>query len=146
MWKLMEILNVFNALTLKNIFWKTRTFFKKWAYRFLDESTKIANAIFPYKTALSEANVKTKWGVQNAPITKNEVFASIYLIFVKILFHFKNFLSSWCDVPTTENHIYTFLKRWSFIWGWLFLVNMHNVFRFLFFCRDFIYFKISCIH
>ena len=86
MWKLMEILNVFNALTLKNIFWKTKTFFKKWAYRFLDESTKIANAIFPYKTALSEANVKTKWVVQNAPITKNEVFASIYLIFSKFCF------------------------------------------------------------
>ena len=38
------------------------------------ESTKIDSITFPYKTALSEANVKTKeWGVQNGPITKNEV-------------------------------------------------------------------------
>ena len=28
-------------------------------YRFLVESTKIENASFPYKTAISEANVKT---------------------------------------------------------------------------------------
>ena len=39
-------------------FWKTKTF-KKLYYRFLIESTKIENASFPYKTAISEANVKT---------------------------------------------------------------------------------------
>ena len=41
--------------------------FKKMEYRFLVESIKIGNITFPYKTALSEANVKknrigsTKW-------------------------------------------------------------------------------------
>ena len=49
----------FQYLTLKQIFWKTKTFFKKLEYRFLVESTKIKNASFPYKTAISEANVKT---------------------------------------------------------------------------------------
>ena len=34
------------------------TFFKKLEY-FLVESTKIENSKFPYKTALTEANVKT---------------------------------------------------------------------------------------
>ena len=33
--------------------------FKKLAYRFLVERTKIEKASFPYKTAISEANVKT---------------------------------------------------------------------------------------
>ena len=33
--------------------------FKKLEYRFLVESTKIENASFPYKTAISEANAKT---------------------------------------------------------------------------------------
>ena len=62
-----DILNVFYTLTLKQIFWKTKTFFKKLEYRFLVESTKIENASFPYKTAISEANVvtngmvSTKW-------------------------------------------------------------------------------------
>ena len=41
------------------IFWKTKTFFKKLEYRFLFEATKIKNTSFPFKTALSEANVKT---------------------------------------------------------------------------------------
>ena len=42
-------------------FWtylKTKTFFQKLEYRFLVESTKIENAIFPYNTALSEPNVE----------------------------------------------------------------------------------------
>ena len=70
MWQSVKILNVFNTLTLKQIFWKTKTFFKKLEYRFLVESTKIENASFPYKTAISEANVKTnkivtiKWHYQ----------------------------------------------------------------------------------
>ena len=34
-------------------------FFKKLEYGFLVESTKIENALFPYKTAIPEANVKT---------------------------------------------------------------------------------------
>ena len=53
-----EILNVFNILTLKQIFCETKTFFKKLEYRFLLESIKIKNASVPYKTALSESNVK----------------------------------------------------------------------------------------
>ena len=36
-----------------------KTFFKKLEYRFLVERTKIEKASFPYKTAISEANVKT---------------------------------------------------------------------------------------
>ena len=40
-------------------FWKTKTFFEKLEYSFLVGSTKIENASFPYKTAMSEANFKT---------------------------------------------------------------------------------------
>ena len=43
----LEILNTFNILTLKQIFLKTHTFFKKLEYRFLVQSTKIENATFP---------------------------------------------------------------------------------------------------
>ena len=53
------ILNVFNTFALKQIFWNTKNIFTKLYYRFLVESTKIENASFPYKTAISEANVKT---------------------------------------------------------------------------------------
>ena len=56
----MEILNVFNTLTLKQIFWKTKTFFKKLKFHVLVEDTKIEDVSFPYKTATSKGNVKTK--------------------------------------------------------------------------------------
>ena len=52
----MKASNVFNTLTLKQIFWKRNTFFKKLEYRFLVETTKIEST---FKTALSETNVKT---------------------------------------------------------------------------------------
>ena len=71
MWQSLEILDVFNILTLKQIFWKTETFAKKLQNCFLFESTKTENAIFWYKTAFSEVNVKTnrilgiKWAYHN---------------------------------------------------------------------------------
>ena len=53
------ILNVFNNLILKQILWKTKTFFKKLEYHFLVESTETENSTVSYKTALSEVNIKT---------------------------------------------------------------------------------------
>ena len=89
----MEILNDFNTLTLKHVFWKTKTFFKKLAYRFLVESNKIENAAFSNKTAISEANVKTNKMVSTKWTFHNErSFASNYFIFLEVLFHFKNLL------------------------------------------------------
>ena len=68
----MDILNVFNTLTLKQIFWKTKTFFKKLDNDFLVESTE--NALFPYKAVKSEANVKTNRMVsKNGIITENGI-------------------------------------------------------------------------
>ena len=91
--QLVKILNIFNTSTLKQIFWKTKTFFKKLEYRFLVESTKIGNTLFPYKTVLSEANIKTNGMVSTKWIYhKEQRFASNYFIFLKILFQFKNLL------------------------------------------------------
>ena len=92
-----KILNVFNTLTLKQIFWKTKTFFKKLEYRFLVESTKIEKASFPYETAVSEAKVKTnrmvctKWTYQ---YHKEQSFASNCFNFLKILFQLQPLLNS----------------------------------------------------
>ena len=84
MWWSVEILNDFNTLTLKQISWKTKTFFKKLEYRFLVESTKIENASFSYKTAMSEANVKTNRMVNTKWTSQKEwSFASNYIIFFK---------------------------------------------------------------
>ena len=93
MWQSVKVSNVFNTLTLKQIFWKTKTFFKKLEYRFLVESTKIENASFPYKTAISEANVKTNRMVTTKWVYHRErSVTSNYFIFLKVLFQFKNLL------------------------------------------------------
>ena len=71
---------------------------KNWCWGFLGnqnlslvESTKIENALFPYKPAISEANAKinrvvsTKWTYH-----KEQSFSRNYCIFLKILFQFKD--------------------------------------------------------
>ena len=82
MWQSLEILNDFKTSALKQISWKTKTFFKKLEYRSLVESTKIENTSFPYKTAIPEANVKTN-KMMSTKLTyhKEWSFASNYLIF-----------------------------------------------------------------
>ena len=84
------------GMFLYDIYWTFTSFlkntnpFQNLDYRFLVESTKIENTIFPYKTALSEVNVKiNRIGLQNSRVTKNKVY---YFIFSKILFQFKNFV------------------------------------------------------
>ena len=115
MWQSVNISNDFSTLTLKQIFWKTKTFSKKLEYRFLVESTKIGNASFSYKTAISEANVKknkmvsTKWASH-----KERSFSDNYFSFLKILFQLKNSYKEliWCTNGPNA-HIRTFCKRWS---------------------------------
>ena len=93
MWQSVKVSNVFNPLPLKQIFWKTKTFFKKLEYRFLVETTEIENTSFPFKTALSEANVKTnRMATTKWTYHKEWSFASNYLIFLENLFQFYNFL------------------------------------------------------
>ena len=68
---------------------KTKSFFEK--LKALVESTTMESATFPYKTALSKANVKTKRmdgggerrgvEVQNGPITKNPVLPLSTVLF-----------------------------------------------------------------
>ena len=89
MWQSVKVLNVFNTLTLIQIFWKTKTFFKKLKYRFLVETVKIENASFPFKTALPEANVKTKrMATTKQTYYKEWSFATNYFIFLENLFQF----------------------------------------------------------
>ena len=91
MWHSQEILIVFNTLTLKLIFSKTKTFFKKLEYHILVETTRIENATFLYKTVLSESNVKTNgMGDTTKTYHKEGSFASNYFSFPKNLFQFKN--------------------------------------------------------
>ena len=82
MWQSVKLSNVFNTLTLKRIFWKTKTFFKKLEQRFLVETTKLENTSFLFKTALSETNVKTnRLATTKVTIAKSGVFPETNLYF-----------------------------------------------------------------
>ena len=85
----MKVPNVFSTLTLKQLFWKTKAFFKKVEYPFLVETTKIGSTSFPFKTSLSEASVKTN-RITTTKLTYDEEwsFASNYFIFLENLFPF----------------------------------------------------------
>ena len=83
----------FQYFNFKTDFLENKNFFAKLEYCFLVERTKIEKASFPYKTVVSEANVKanrmvtTKWAHD-----REQSFASNYFIFLKVLFRFKNLL------------------------------------------------------
>ena len=62
-----------------------KTFFKKLEHGFLVESTKIENALFPYKTAILEANVKT-----NRMVSKKWTYLKEWRFAGKTLLQFKN--------------------------------------------------------
>ena len=81
------------SLTLKQIFWKTKTFFKKLKCGFLVESSENDSASFSYKTALPKTNVKiNRMGSSERTRQKEQSFASSYFIFLKIFFQYWNFL------------------------------------------------------
>ena len=95
-------------------------------YRVLVESTKIENASFLYKTAISEANVKTNRTVSTKwTYHKEGSFTSNYFIFFwKYCFRLRTFSKelTWCTNHLNA-HIRTFCKRWSFIWRYFFPVR-----------------------
>ena len=67
------------------------TLFKNLEYSVLVESTKIDSITFPYKTALSEANVKTsRIGNTKLSYHKEQSFTCNNFSFSKILFQFRN--------------------------------------------------------
>ena len=85
----MKVLNAFNTLTLNQIFWKTKTLFKKLEYSVLVETTKIENTSFPFKTAQEPMLRQTEWRLQNEPITTSGVLPVTALFFWKISFSFR---------------------------------------------------------
>ena len=77
-WQSLAILKVFNTLlTLKQVFWKTKTLLKKFEYRFSVQSTTNDSATFPYRTALSKSSVKINWmGSTKWTYHKEQTFAT----------------------------------------------------------------------
>ena len=72
---------------MKQIFWKTKTFFKKLEYIFLVESSEIENALSPYKLPYQRPMLRQiKWRLQNGRIEKKGVLPVTTLFFKKFCF------------------------------------------------------------
>ena len=82
---------LFQYFNFETDFLENENFFQKTGVSFLVEITKIKSTSFPYKTTISEANVKTNRMVSTKwTYHKERSFAINYFIFLKILFQFKN--------------------------------------------------------
>ena len=83
----------FQYFNFETNFLENENLFQKTGVPFLVESAKIEYTLFTYKTAISEANVKTnrmvsiKWTYH-----KEQSFPSNFFIFLKISFQLKNLL------------------------------------------------------
>ena len=83
----------FQYFNFETDFLENENFFKKLEFHFLFERNKTEKASFPYKTAISEASVKTnrkvakKWAYH-----RERSFSSNCFIFLKVLFQFKSLL------------------------------------------------------
>ena len=137
----MGILNDFNTFNFEIDFLENENLFsKKLEYHFLVESTKIENASFPYKTAISEANgkankmVTTKWTTGQMD-HKEQSFSSNYflffLFFCKYCFSLTtSYKELICCTNNPNVHICTFCKRWRFIWWCFFPVSIFSASRY----------------
>ena len=99
-----KIVNSFITSTLKQVFWKTQTLFKKTAVMFLVESAKIETATWPYKTVLSEANVRTNRMGSTKWIYSQKQNISKFYFSLRTSY-------SWFDVPTTKRAIFILFEN-----------------------------------
>ena len=78
---LCKIWNIFDTLTSKQIFLKTKAFCKKLENIFLVESTKAENTTFSYETVSFFMLIKIEPVVQNARIAKYVLLPVTTLLF-----------------------------------------------------------------
>ena len=102
--------NVFNTLTLKHSFLGNENLFQKTGVPFLVETTEIENTSFPFKTALSETNVKAnRMATKKWTYHKEWIFSSNYFIFLDFFFSVLEPLKkSEFDVPATQVFLFAF--------------------------------------
>ena len=133
MWQSLEILNVFTNLSLKQVFWKTKAFYKKLEYHFLVLSTETESALFLHKTACQKPMLREiEWEVQNGPITKDVVLPVTTLFLWKFYSRLGTSSKEFIRYTNYSNvHIHTFRMCWSFIWRCLFPVGILKLTTFL---------------
>ena len=128
-------MHVFNALTLKAMFSKTKTVFEKLEYQVLVEDTRNLNGTFLYKTVLSEANAKkNRMGSTRLTYHKERSFSSNYFNLSKNSFSLRTSYKELVWFTNHSNvHIHTFRKPRTLIWRffslWAFLNIAFNLLK-----------------
>ena len=124
MWQSVKTLNVFNTLTLKQIFRKTKTFFKKLEYDFYLKALRLKTHRFQCSNPKPKLR-QIEWWLQNRLITKNGVLPVTTLFFWKFCFSIRTSYEEliWCTNNPNAN-IFTFWKCCSFIWWCFFPVSI----------------------
>ena len=131
MWQSVQVLSVFNTFTLKNIFWWTKSFLKKLEHSFFVESVKTEISSFSYKTAISEANVRTNRMVSTKWTYRKKRSVASNLFFGKLRFSLRaSYKELICCTSYPNVNIRTFCKCWSFLWRCLFPVGILESFAY----------------
>ena len=82
----MKVLNVFNTLTLIQIFWKTKTVFKNWSTVFQLKPLRLKTHHFHSKLLCQKPMLRQiEWRLQNGPITKSGALPVTTLFFEKFV-------------------------------------------------------------
>ena len=86
-WQSLGISNVFNTLTLKQVFWRSKTFLKKLEDHFWVQTTTNESATWPYKTFLSKGRIKS-------PLIKKERHWLLHFLKMKLI-ETNSFVTGW---------------------------------------------------
>ena len=111
MWQSLWILNVFNTLTLKQVFWKPKIFLKELEYRYFSSeyyewNRNISIQNCPAKSKMANRMGSTKWTYH-----KEWAFATDYFIFLKIWFEYKNLLEIVDLTYQLSKYTYSYFSR-----------------------------------
>ena len=91
-WQSLEILNVFNSLTFKQIFWKTKPFSKNWKISFYLKVLRLKKKYFHAKLPCQKPILgQIELRKQSEPLTKSGVLPR-NTSFLKNFIWFNNFL------------------------------------------------------
>ena len=129
MWQSVEIVNIFNTLTLKQVFVKMKTFLKNRSTAFYLKALRLKTYHFHTKLPYQKLMLRqTEWSVQNRPITKNRPLSVTTLFFWKFCFSLRTSYKEliWCTNDPNV-HILNFFKHYSFVWQCFFHVSFFSL-------------------
>ena len=119
MWQSLQILNIFNASILKQVFWKTKTFLKILITVFQLKLLLLKAQYFHTKLPYRKLRLRQmEWGLKIGLIAKNAVLPLTTLFFEDLISVKEPLINSWFDAPISRMHIFIlFVSAWVLFEG-----------------------------